>query len=252
MTTARTLPRPLLHLTHTGGTYYNSRIRRKSTVCGFVGRDRSLQNCWSTEYLLQGPAFLTTTIKLLQVQCILACKLFANNPLMLRVVASQAKSRRIPRLLPQCIPGISTDSKLKCCSPPLPQQPSYWIDPGPNHLCISKQHCFCLPQFVLSSIFSTHIWLVNMSDARYCVEYAKTGRSGCKKCKLSIEKGVGRIGKITTNPFSDDGGEMKVWYHLRCIFETLKVNFSPVTSVDANYFNIVMSVGSSRFTVGFN
>jgi len=61
-----------------------------------------------------------------------------------------------------------------------------------------------------------------MSDARYCVEYAKTGRSGCKKCKLSIDKGVGRIGKITTNPFSDDGGEMKVWYHLRCIFETLK------------------------------
>jgi len=95
---------------------------------------------------------------------------------------------------------------------------------------------------------------VKLSDARYCVEYAKTGRSGCKKCKLSIEKGVGRIGKITTNPFSDDGGEMKVWYHLRCIFETLKVNFSPVTSVDANYmyFNIVMSVGSSRFTVGFN
>ena len=63
-----------------------------------------------------------------------------------------------------------------------------------------------------------------MADARYCVEYAKTGRSGCKKCKLSIEKGVGRIGKISSNPFSDDGGEMKVWYHIRCMFETLKVS----------------------------
>ena len=62
-----------------------------------------------------------------------------------------------------------------------------------------------------------------MSDARYCVEYARTGRSGCKKCKQTIEKGVGRIGKITSNPFSDDGGEMKVWYHTRCMFETLKV-----------------------------
>ena len=62
-----------------------------------------------------------------------------------------------------------------------------------------------------------------MADARYCVEYAKTGRSSCKKCKSQIEKGVSRIGKITPNPFSDDGGEMKVWYHTRCMFETLKV-----------------------------
>lgn len=62
-----------------------------------------------------------------------------------------------------------------------------------------------------------------MADARYCVEYAKSGRSNCKKCKLAIEKGAGRIGKVTTNPFSDDGGEMKAWYHMKCIFETLKV-----------------------------
>ena len=62
-----------------------------------------------------------------------------------------------------------------------------------------------------------------MADNRYCIEYAKTGRSGCKKCKSQIEKGVLRIGKITTNPFSDDGGDMKVWYHTRCMFETLAV-----------------------------
>lgn len=64
---------------------------------------------------------------------------------------------------------------------------------------------------------------LHMADNRYCIEYAKTGRSGCKKCKVQIEKGVPRIGKITPNPFSDDGGEMKVWYHMRCMFETLKV-----------------------------
>jgi DNA ligase-3 len=67
-------------------------------------------------------------------------------------------------------------------------------------------------------------WLFpqNMADARYCIEYAKTGRSGCKKCKSTIEKGICRIGKITPNPFSDDGGDMKVWYHARCMFETLQ------------------------------
>ena len=70
-----------------------------------------------------------------------------------------------------------------------------------------------------------------MADARYCIEYAKTGRSGCKKCKQQIAKGVGRIGKIAPNPFSDDGGEMKVWYHMRCIFETFKVKLTLVCSI---------------------
>ena len=60
-----------------------------------------------------------------------------------------------------------------------------------------------------------------MSEARYCVEYAKTARSNCKKCKSQIDKGCCRIGKITANPFSDDGGDMKVWFHLTCMFESL-------------------------------
>ncbi|KAL5490807.1 hypothetical protein EMCRGX_G015992 [Ephydatia muelleri] len=61
-----------------------------------------------------------------------------------------------------------------------------------------------------------------MADVKYCIEYAKTGRSGCKKCKQQIEKGVARIGKVAPNPFSDDGGDMKVWYHVKCMFETFK------------------------------
>ena len=67
-----------------------------------------------------------------------------------------------------------------------------------------------------------------MADSRYCVEYAKTGRSSCKKCKQQIEKGVSRIGKITANPFSDDGGDMKAWFHMQCMFETFKVSFAHV------------------------
>ena len=62
-----------------------------------------------------------------------------------------------------------------------------------------------------------------MAEVKYCIEYAKTGRSGCKKCKQQIEKGVARIGKVAPNPFSDDGGDMKVWYHVKCMFETFKV-----------------------------
>jgi len=64
---------------------------------------------------------------------------------------------------------------------------------------------------------------LGMADNRFCIEYAKTGRSSCKKCKQQIEKGNGRIGKLTANPFSEDGGDMKVWFHMRCLFETFKV-----------------------------
>ena len=53
------------------------------------------------------------------------------------------------------------------------------------------------------------------------MEYAKSARSNCKKCKKQIEKDCCRIGKITANPFSDDGGDMKVWFHSSCMFESL-------------------------------
>ena len=65
-------------------------------------------------------------------------------------------------------------------------------------------------------------FLDHMADVKYCAEYAKTGRSGCKKCKKTIEKGTCRIGKVTPNPFSDDGGDMKVWYHVGCMFESFQ------------------------------
>ncbi|XP_065178433.1 DNA ligase 3-like [Sycon ciliatum] len=60
-----------------------------------------------------------------------------------------------------------------------------------------------------------------MADNKYCVEHATTGRSSCKGCKQKIDKSALRIGKVSTNPFSDDGGEMKVWYHAKCMFDAL-------------------------------
>lgn len=62
----------------------------------------------------------------------------------------------------------------------------------------------------------------DMSEQRFLVEYAKRGTAGCKKCKDKIQKGVARIGKVVPNPFSESAGEMKEWYHVKCIFEKLE------------------------------
>ncbi|XP_023198086.1 DNA ligase 3 isoform X2 [Xiphophorus maculatus] len=62
----------------------------------------------------------------------------------------------------------------------------------------------------------------DMSEQRFLVEYAKRGTAGCKKCKDKIQKGVVRIGKVVPNPFSESAGEMKEWYHVKCIFEKLE------------------------------
>uniref|UniRef100_A0A671QDP9 DNA ligase n=1 Tax=Sinocyclocheilus anshuiensis TaxID=1608454 RepID=A0A671QDP9_9TELE len=68
---------------------------------------------------------------------------------------------------------------------------------------------------------ATHIYRF-MAEQRYCVEYAKRGTAGCKKCKDKIMKGLVRVGKIVPNPFSESAGEMKEWYHVKCIFEKLE------------------------------
>lgn len=62
----------------------------------------------------------------------------------------------------------------------------------------------------------------DMAEQRFLVEYAKRGTAGCKKCKDKIVKGIVRIGKIVPNPFSESAGEMKEWYHVKCIFEKLE------------------------------
>ncbi|XP_062261926.1 DNA ligase 3 [Platichthys flesus] len=62
----------------------------------------------------------------------------------------------------------------------------------------------------------------DMAEQRFIVEYAKRGTAGCKKCKDKIQKEVVRIGKVVPNPFSESAGEMKEWYHVKCIFEKLE------------------------------
>eukprot|EP00061_Rhincodon_typus_P017898 g46816.t1 len=60
-----------------------------------------------------------------------------------------------------------------------------------------------------------------MPVQRYCVDYAKRGTAGCKKCREKLPKGLVRIGRIMPNPFSE-GAEMKEWYHIKCMFEKLE------------------------------
>ncbi|XP_029643692.1 DNA ligase 3 [Octopus sinensis] len=69
-----------------------------------------------------------------------------------------------------------------------------------------------------------------MAENRFIVVYAKLGTSSCKKCKTKIEKAALRIGKVVPNPFSDDGGDMKQWYHPSCIFETF-LRARPTTKI---------------------
>ncbi|XP_044227617.1 DNA ligase 3 isoform X1 [Thunnus albacares] len=75
------------------------------------------------------------------------------------------------------------------------------------------------PQLLLRQCSSNQ---PDMADQRFLVEYAKRGTAGCKKCKDKIQKGIVRIGKIVPNPFSESAGEMKEWYHVKCIFEKLE------------------------------
>lgn len=60
-----------------------------------------------------------------------------------------------------------------------------------------------------------------MATNRYCIDIAKRGTAGCKECNTKIDKGLVRIAKIIPNPFTESGGEMKQWFHVKCIFVKL-------------------------------
>ncbi|XP_061461353.1 DNA ligase 3 isoform X5 [Rhineura floridana] len=91
----------------------------------------------------------------------------------------------------------------------------------------SRQYQPCTCGFVLPA--PPFVWHLKplctaseMAEQRYCVDYAKRGTAGCKKCKEKILKGMVRIGKVVPNPFTESGGDMKEWYHVKCIFEKLE------------------------------
>ncbi|XP_071362609.1 DNA ligase 3 [Trachinotus anak] len=91
-----------------------------------------------------------------------------------------------------------------------------------NFSSVSHKHSLLQnypPRFFLHQCFSNE---PDMAEQRFLVEYAKRGTAGCKKCKDKIQKGIVRIGKIVPNPFSESAGEMKEWYHVKCIFEKLE------------------------------
>lgn len=46
-------------------------------------------------------------------------------------------------------------------------------------------------------------------EGKYCVEFAKTGRAGCKRCKSPIEKDAVRIGTKTMFQEHESGNFQK-------------------------------------------
>ncbi|KAG8194914.1 hypothetical protein JTE90_021375 [Oedothorax gibbosus] len=73
-----------------------------------------------------------------------------------------------------------------------------------------------------------------MANNRYCVDLAKRGTAGCKECKVKIEKGLVRIAKILPNPFSEGAGDMKQWFHMKCIFEKLSRARATTKKIDSS------------------
>ena len=65
------------------------------------------------------------------------------------------------------------------------------------------------------------IAMASSEEKPFVVEYAAQGRAKSKTCEQQIEKNSKRIGKLVSNPFSEGGGMMKQWYHVRCIFGSL-------------------------------
>ncbi|XP_056297516.1 DNA ligase 3 [Pseudoliparis swirei] len=98
-------------------------------------------------------------------------------------------------------------SVAPCFKPPSPAAHAL-------HLCFSSA-----PRLLRLAL---HRRFSDMAEQRFIVEYAKRGTAGCKKCKDKIPKEVVRIGKVVPNPFSESAGEMKEWYHVKCIFEKLE------------------------------
>ncbi|CAC5407617.1 LIG3 [Mytilus coruscus] len=54
----------------------------------------------------------------------------------------------------------------------------------------------------------------------------------CKKCKFKIEKGDLRVGKVVTNPLSKGVGDMKLWYHPRCMVEKFKLTTTMIQKME--------------------
>ena len=62
-----------------------------------------------------------------------------------------------------------------------------------------------------------------MATNRYIAEYAVSGRATCKDkdCKELVAKGSLTLVKVSPNAFNGGEGDMRTYYHPKCIFATL-------------------------------
>ncbi|CRK91707.1 CLUMA_CG005353, isoform A [Clunio marinus] len=72
-----------------------------------------------------------------------------------------------------------------------------------------------------------------MEDLPYKIEYAKTGRAGCRKCKCKIDQGELRIAAMIQS-FHHDGKDPH-WFHSSCFFEKHR----PKTVDDIDHFESI-------------
>ena len=88
--------------------------------------------------------------------------------------------------------------------------------------------------FYCRRVFSfLSVMAADSGEKPFLVEYASQGRAKCKTCKQQIEKSSTRIGKLVSNPFSEDGGMMKQWYHVPCIFDSLSRARATTKKIDS-------------------
>ncbi|GFR22966.1 poly polymerase 1 [Trichonephila clavata] len=71
-------------------------------------------------------------------------------------------------------------------------------------------------------------------DLPFSIEYAKSGRASCKKCKENIAKDAVRMAIMVQSHLYD--GKMAMWHHLACFFK--KKNKLTSTSEIANFNNL--------------
>ncbi|CAL1292484.1 unnamed protein product [Larinioides sclopetarius] len=72
------------------------------------------------------------------------------------------------------------------------------------------------------------------NDLPFAVEYAKSGRASCKKCKQNIPKDTLRMAIMIQSHLYD--GKMPLWHHLKCFFQ--KKNKLQSISEIANFDNL--------------
>ncbi|GMP65838.1 hypothetical protein CsSME_00026467 [Camellia sinensis var. sinensis] len=63
------------------------------------------------------------------------------------------------------------------------------------------------PRFIIRLEFSS------MASSKVVAEYAKSGRSSCKKCSKKIDANALRLGSVSRD---ERGFDMTKWHHLNC------------------------------------